>query len=108
MLRISPIDSGDHHAILRLEDRVAGPWVAELRTACEKVLGEGRALKLNLAEVSYLDTVGVALLADVRERGAQLLACSPFIAEQLKTNGVQSEGQTDQVVEAQVRMPTVL
>ena len=92
MLRISPIDSGNHHVILRLEGRVAGPWVAELRTACEKVLGEGRALELNLAEVSYLDPAGVALLANVSERGVQLLSCSPFIAEQLKTNAVQPDG----------------
>jgi anti-anti-sigma regulatory factor len=89
MLRISSIVGGNHHAILRLEGRVAGPWVAELRTACERVLGEGRALELNLAEVSFLDPAGVALLANVRERGVPLLACSPFVAEQLKTSGGQ-------------------
>jgi len=81
--------SGNHHAILRLEGRVAGPWVAELRTACERVLGEGRALELNLAEVSFLEPAGVALLANVRKRGVRLLACSPFVAEQLKTSGDQ-------------------
>jgi ABC-type transporter Mla MlaB component len=96
MLRISPIDSGNHRAILRLEGRVAGPWVAELRTACEKVLGEGRTLDLNLAEVSFLDQAGVGLLANVRARGVQLRECSPFVAEQLKSNGGQPQGEAGQ------------
>ena len=84
MLRITPADSRNHHAILRLEGRVAGPWVAELWKACEKVLGEGHALELNLAEVSFLDAAGITLLSEVRARGVELSDCSPFVAEQLK------------------------
>jgi ABC-type transporter Mla MlaB component len=84
MLRINPTDSRNHQNILRLEGRVAGPWVAELWKACEKVLGEGQALELNLAEVSFLDPAGVILLKAVRERGGELSDCSPFVTEQLK------------------------
>jgi ABC-type transporter Mla MlaB component len=84
MLRITPTDSGNHHVILRLEGRVAGPWVTELWKACEKVLGEGQALELNLADVSFLDPAGVTLLTKVRTRGVQLADCSPFLKEQLK------------------------
>lgn len=84
MLRITPSDSGNHHVILRLEGRVAGPWVGELCKACEKVLGEGQDLELNLAEVSFLDLEGVTLLKGVRARGVELSDCSPFVAEQLK------------------------
>ena len=84
MLRITPTDSGNHHVILRLEGRVAGPWVIELWKACEKVLGEGQALELNLADVSFLDPAGVTLLTKVRTRGVQLADCSPFLKEQLK------------------------
>jgi ABC-type transporter Mla MlaB component len=87
MLRITPTDSGNHHVILRLEGRVAGPWVAELRKVCEQVLGGGQGLKLNLAEVSFLDPAGVSLLMKVRARGVELAECSPFIMEQLKAAG---------------------
>jgi ABC-type transporter Mla MlaB component len=66
-----------------LEGRVAGPWVIELWKACEKVLGEGRALELNLAEVSFLDPAGVSLLTKVRSRGVELVDCSPFVTAQL-------------------------
>ena len=85
MLRIYSIDSGNHHIILRLEGRVAGPWVAELWRACEKVLGEGRALKLNLAEVSFVDPGGIALITSLRSRGISLTGCTPFVEEQLKS-----------------------
>ncbi len=87
MLRITPTDSGNHHAIFRLEGRVAGPWVTELWKVCEEVLSEGRVLELNLAEVSFLDPAGVNLLTKVRARGVELTDCSPFVAEQLKASG---------------------
>ena len=84
MLRITPTDSGNQRVILRLEGRVAGPWVTELWKVCEQVLRGGQGLKLNLAEVSFLDPAGVTLLMQVRARGAELAECSPFIMEQLK------------------------
>jgi hypothetical protein len=84
MLRISPIASGDRHVILRLEGRVVGPWVPELGKACEQALGEGRALELNLAEVSFVDHSGVRLINDLRSQGISLVECSPFVEEQLK------------------------
>ena len=87
MLRITSTESGKRHIILRLEGRVAGPWVTELWQVCEQVLGGGQGLQLNLAEVSFLDPAGVALLAKVRASGVELADCSPFIMEQLKAAG---------------------
>jgi ABC-type transporter Mla MlaB component len=86
MLRISPVDGGNHHVMLRLEGRVAGPWVAELLKACEKLLGEGRTLKLHLAGVSFVDPNGVLLLSNLKSRGISLIECSPFVEEQLKSS----------------------
>ena len=59
MLKISQIEPTNHVVTLRFEGRVAGPWVAEARKACEKVLIEGLSLKLNLAEVEFLDPAAV-------------------------------------------------
>jgi len=87
MLRITPTDSGNHHVLLRLEGRVAGPWVTEVWKACEKVLGDGHALELNLAEVSFLDRAGASLLTKMHARGVELADCSPFVKEQLKGAG---------------------
>ena len=85
MLKISLLDRGGRTAILRLEGRVAGPWVSELRMACEKTLGEGRPVELDLAGVSFVDASGVVLLTHFRSRGISLIECSPFVSEQLKT-----------------------
>ncbi len=84
MLKISRIDGGNQAVLLKLEGRIAGPWVGEVRKACEKFLDEGCLLKLNLAEISFTDGSGVAALAALRARGVSVTDCSPFLAEQLK------------------------
>lgn len=70
---------------LRLEGRVVGPWVAELRQICESPIRDGSKLILDLAEVSFADDKGVALLSSLRSRGAKLLNATPFVKEQLKS-----------------------
>jgi hypothetical protein len=87
MLRISPTNTVNHAVVLRLEGRVVGPWVTELRKACEQVLTTGRPLKLHLGDVEFMDAQGVVLLSSLRSRGVSLLECPPFAAEQLKLTG---------------------
>jgi anti-anti-sigma regulatory factor len=74
--------------LLRLEGQVRGPWVGELRRACDQMLGtsehSGNQLVLDLAEVSFLDADAVALFHEMMARGIVLRNCSMFIAEQLK------------------------
>ena len=87
MLKISEIPPSNHTVTLRLEGRVVGPWVTELRESCEKLLSNGRVLNLRLAEVEFLDASGVNLLTNLRERGVRLVDCSPFVDVQLKSAG---------------------
>ena len=84
MLRISQVGSANHAVTLRLEGRIVGAWVDELRQNCEAVQNEGRRLKLYLADVEYMDAQGVKLLSALRAGGVELLECPPFAAEQLK------------------------
>ena len=84
MLRISTVPNGNNSLKLLLEGSVAGDWVVELRTTCERLLSEGRSLQLDLAEVSYLDQNGLALFSNLKARGVMLLECSPFVKEQLR------------------------
>ena len=78
------MEADNHNATLRLEGSIAGPWVAELRAACKAVMAEGRGLKLDLGDVSFVDADGVALLGGLQSRGVSLIECSPFVEEQLK------------------------
>jgi len=85
MLKISDAGTPNHSVTLKLEGRVVGPWVEELRRVCEPILTDDRALKLDLAEVSYVDAEGIATLNSFKARGAKLKNCSPFVEQQIKT-----------------------
>jgi RNA polymerase sigma-70 factor (ECF subfamily) len=61
---------------LRLEGRLAGPWVEELRAACASVAGGTPALDLDA--VDFADAAGVAFLAPLARRG-HVRRCSGFV-----------------------------
>jgi anti-anti-sigma regulatory factor len=88
MLRISLVVEGVRGVTFRLEGRVVGPWVAELREACEKVLEEKRGLTLDLSEVMFASRAGLALLLELKAQGVVLSGCSPFLQEELKAAGM--------------------
>jgi anti-anti-sigma regulatory factor len=84
VLRISLVEAPDEAVTVRLEGRVSGPWVEELRRWCEQWLATRGGLTLDLTDVSFIDLDGVALCRGLRDRQVAFLHCSPFVAEQLK------------------------
>lgn len=84
MLKISE-PTTNHAVTLKLEGRLVGPWVEELRATCEAHLQAAHRLKLDFAGVSYADRAGVALLVNLSKRRVEIMNCSPFLAEELKT-----------------------
>jgi hypothetical protein len=77
------VDTGRDDMVLRLEGQIIGPWVEELQRTCHW-LRAGRAIALDLADVSFVERRGIELLRELRGRGVPLLNCTPFVAEQLK------------------------
>lgn len=67
---------------------MTGPWVEELRRVCFDALRNNPwvdpYLVLDLADVSFLDSDGVALFRELASRGVAFAHGSPFIAEQLR------------------------
>ncbi len=88
MLRISPAVEGVPGITFRLEGRVVGPWVAELRQACETVLEEKRSVTLDLSEVMFASRAGLALLLELKAHGVLLSGCSSFLSQELKAADV--------------------
>jgi len=82
MLRISHDQVTADRVRLRIEGRMIGPWVAEVRRSCEPFVGHGRRLTLDLTAVTFADREGVTLLRELAGRGADL-RCSPFLRELL-------------------------
>jgi hypothetical protein len=85
MLRITVVESSKIAVTLRAEGRITGPWVEELRTACNvHTFPDEVQLSLELADISFADAAGIELLKELRDRGAGLIRTTPFLAEQLK------------------------
>ena len=85
MLRISEMSESGNGAALRLEGELMGPWVREVKKACEPFLGNDDRLTLDLADVSIVDREGIALLRELKRAEVRMVNCSPFLNEQLKT-----------------------
>jgi ABC-type transporter Mla MlaB component len=90
MLRITVVDLSDSVVVLRVEGGITGCWVEELRRTCAAHAFAAHAfadevqLSLELSKVSFADAAGIALLKELRSRGADLIRPTPFVAEQLK------------------------
>jgi anti-anti-sigma regulatory factor len=83
MLKIDVTSRVGEPITMRLEGRMVGPWVDELRRACEPYLGDGHTLVLDFSDVSFVDREGVALLRTLRLRQAAFANCSAFVKELL-------------------------
>jgi len=85
MLKIERSKSKNPGITLRLEGRVIGPWVEEVRKVSEKIIASGSTLALDLSEVTFLDREGIRLLQVLRQRQVTFLNSSVFVAEQLRS-----------------------
>lgn len=84
MLRISVVDASCESVRLRVEGRLTGQSVEELRQCCDLHFpGPGVPLMLDLADVSFADAEGIALLRSLRRDNVTLLHPSPFLAIQV-------------------------
>ena len=84
MLKISIIDDSEENVRLRLEGRLTGPWVDELRKQSEQALSARKRLTLDLAKVLFVDPRGTALLRELASRQVEHVNCSAFLTQQLK------------------------
>ncbi len=90
MLRIVRLDSEADGSIstLKLEGKLVGPWVGELKRTCEELHAPPSGLALNLSAVTFIDSAGVQLLGDLMHRGATIYGCRGFIAELLSLRAI--------------------
>ncbi|HXT26584.1 MAG TPA: hypothetical protein VN749_17325 [Candidatus Eisenbacteria bacterium] len=80
MLRIT-VQDGAKKQTIKLEGKIAGPWVEEFESTCRSVLPSlgAKELHLDLRGVGYVDTKGRGLLREIyRKTNACFLADSPL------------------------------
>ena len=75
MLRITTHDNQEL-LTLQLEGRLAGAWVQELECCWEatQLVNRGRAVRIDLTGVTFVDNSGKKLLADLHTQGAEFVA----------------------------------
>jgi anti-anti-sigma regulatory factor len=84
-MKVTVVESSSSGVRLRVEGRLTGPWVEELRRTCDlHAPSDGIRLMLDLADLSYADAAGIELLKKLRNRLVTLLNASSLVAEQLK------------------------
>ena len=94
MLRVTVVESSRSSVTLRVEGRITGSSVEELRRACDvHTIAEEVQLSLELADVSFADAVGILLLKELGSRGVGLIRANPFVAEQLKHGASSDESR---------------
>ena len=83
MLKISRPEPENRMAPWKLEGRLVGPWVGELRQLAEAALADSRGLALDVSAVSFVDRQGEELLRDLIARRVRLERPSGFLRELL-------------------------
>ena len=92
MVRVTVVESSRSAVNLRVEGRITGSSVEELRRACEvHTFADEVQLSLDLADVSFADAAGIVLLKELRSRGVGLVRINPFMSEQLKDGASSDE-----------------
>jgi len=102
-LRIT-VEENEEAMIIKLEGRIAGPWVAELDRLWEQAsptLGS-RQLVLDLRETTYADSDGIrALSAIYSPTKAEILASTPWTQYLAEAVAGKNQQQSDtEVVDA--------
>jgi anti-anti-sigma regulatory factor len=98
LLRIT-INQNEQGAVIKLEGRVAGPWVAELsRTWKEQGPSlTTRRLSLDLRDITYSDAAGTQALRDIySQTRADIVTGNPwthFLAEEVMRGNAQIADQ---------------
>jgi hypothetical protein len=78
MLRITPVHDS-RGLVLKVEGKLCGSWTDELRKGCAGLTDLTSRPHLDLSAVSFIDTSGAQLLAELRSKGFALDGCTGFI-----------------------------
>lgn len=91
MLRISGPEVTADQTKLRLDGKLIGDWVSELRLLCEAILKKGQQIEIDCSGVCFIDNDGIALMQMLQGKGVVLVECSRFIELQLRTKPTQPQ-----------------
>ena len=71
MLKVTQVAQDNQSVTLKVEGRIVGPWVNELRQECGKCLARRSKIILDLSGVSFADDQGIKTLKAMIEQQAR-------------------------------------
>jgi ABC-type transporter Mla MlaB component len=83
VLKITEMAQNDSGRTFKLEGKLLGPWVDELRNACTQALERLEQVSLDLAAVTFVNAAGAELLRELMRQGIIITQCSAFVVELL-------------------------
>ena len=83
MLKITETARNDSSRTFKIEGKLLGPWVDELRNVCTQPLNRAGRVGLDLAAVTFVNAAGAELLRGLIRKGIIITKCSAFVAELL-------------------------
>ena len=83
MLKITETARNDSSRTFKIEGKLLGPWVDELRNVCTQPLNRAEQLGLDLAAVTFVNAAGAEMLRELIRKGIIITQCSAFVAELL-------------------------
>ena len=87
MLKITEIARNDSGRTFKLEGKLLGPWVDELRNVCTQRLDRSEQVGLDLAAVTFVNAAGAEMLRELFRKGIIITQCSAFVAGLLHAEG---------------------
>ena len=85
MLRLTRIAGTHGTQVMKLEGKLLGPWVAEVREACTAGTDSPSQISLDLSALIFVDAAGLRLLRDLIAQGIEVVASSGYVAELLRS-----------------------
>jgi hypothetical protein len=87
VLKITETARNDSSRTFKIEGKLLGPWVDELRNVCTQPLDRAEQVGLDLAAVTFVNAAGTELLRELIRKGIIITQCSAFVAELLHAEG---------------------
>jgi hypothetical protein len=84
MLRLTRIAGTNSTQTFKLEGKLSGPWVDEVRNVF--VTAPSSRTRLDLSALAFVDAAGERLLRDLMGRGIEIVTCSNYVAELLRSS----------------------
>lgn len=87
MLKITKVQESQRKVLLKLEGKITAQWAALLDGECRSFLQRRKTIRLDCADVDFIDARGVEVLKSLPRTHVTLISAPGFVTELLQIGG---------------------